>query len=104
MEMAAARWVKVAVLLVLVAMAAVAVEGKVVEETLVVGFIKAAPDCFVKTIFGINGSYPGPTIRAQQGDTLKIKFINHLPTEGFTMHWHGIRQVSYTSHTSTRRK
>lgn len=75
-------------------MAAVAVEGKVVEETLVVGFIKAAPDCFVKTIFGINGSYPGPTIRAQQGDTLKIKFINHLPTEGFTMHWHGIRQIN----------
>jgi len=70
------------------------VDCKVVNYTLTVAYLSAAPDCYVKTLMGINGNYPGPTIRAGQGDTLNITFVNHLATEGFTMHWHGIRQVS----------
>lgn len=33
---------------------------------------------------------PGPVIRAQVGDRLKVHFTNHLP-EPTTIHWHGLR-------------
>jgi hypothetical protein len=40
-------------------------------------------------VWGYNGSCPGPTIQAQQGDRLRIIFDNHLP-ESTTIHWHGL--------------
>jgi len=44
-----------------------------------------------KTIdaWGYNGSCPGPTIQAQQGDRLRVIFENRLP-ESTTLHWHGL--------------
>ncbi|MGK4302149.1 multicopper oxidase domain-containing protein, partial [Klebsiella pneumoniae] len=30
------------------------------------------PDCIEHVVMGINGQFPGPTIRAQVGDTLDI--------------------------------
>lgn len=85
-----------ALVVVLVAMLAGTswVSAAVYEDTWVVSYINAAPDCFSKTVLGINGAYPGPTITARQDDILKITFVNHVATEGITMHWHGIRQVS----------
>jgi len=44
---------------------------------------------------GINGQFPGPTIRAEVGDTLNIALTNKLFTEGTVIHWHGIRQVFF---------
>ncbi len=38
--------------------------------------------------WGYNGSAPGPTIQANQGDHVRIILDNHLP-ESTTMHWHG---------------
>lgn len=38
--------------------------------------------------FGYNGSMPGPTIEATQGDRLRIVVENKLP-EPTTVHWHG---------------
>jgi FtsP/CotA-like multicopper oxidase with cupredoxin domain len=38
--------------------------------------------------WGFNGSVPGPTIEAKQGDRVRIIVENKLP-ELFTMHWHG---------------
>jgi FtsP/CotA-like multicopper oxidase with cupredoxin domain len=45
-----------------------------------------------KTIraWGFNQSVPGPILRAQQGDTLVVKFRNELQ-EPTVIHWHGIR-------------
>ncbi|MBL4826727.1 MAG: multicopper oxidase domain-containing protein [Spongiibacteraceae bacterium] len=37
-----------------------------------------------------NGSFPAPVLRATQGKTIRIKFINQL-SEPTTIHWHGIR-------------
>jgi len=37
-----------------------------------------------------NGGYPAPTIRARQGERVRIKFINKLD-EPTTIHWHGLR-------------
>lgn len=36
-----------------------------------------------------NGQYPGPEIRAREGERLRLKVTNRLP-EGTTVHWHGI--------------
>jgi FtsP/CotA-like multicopper oxidase with cupredoxin domain len=39
--------------------------------------------------WGYNGSTPGPTIEATEGDRLRIYVTNRLP-EPTTVHWHGI--------------
>ena len=53
-----------------------------------------SPDCFKKLTMTINGESPGPTILAQQGDTIVVDLTNSLPNENTVIHWHGIRQVS----------
>jgi len=40
-------------------------------------------------LWGFNGSAPGPTIQANQGDRVRILVDNHLP-EATSMHWHGL--------------
>jgi Putative multicopper oxidases len=47
-----------------------------------------APGCKAKC-WGYNGSTPGPTIEAVQGDRVRIYVTNHLP-EHTSIHWHGI--------------
>ncbi|MHB8863468.1 MAG: multicopper oxidase domain-containing protein [Pirellulaceae bacterium] len=39
--------------------------------------------------FGYNGSMPGPTIEANQGDRVRFVVHNHLP-EPTSVHWHGL--------------
>ncbi|KAG9451604.1 hypothetical protein H6P81_011569 [Aristolochia fimbriata] len=52
-----------------------------------------SPDCFKKVTVAINGNTPGPTILAQQGDTVVVELKNSLLTENVAIHWHGIRQI-----------
>ena len=40
-------------------------------------------------LWGYNGSAPGPTIQANEGDRVRIVFENHLP-EPTATHWHGL--------------
>ena len=40
-------------------------------------------------LWGFNGSAPGPTIQANEGDRIRIIFDNHLP-EATGIHWHGL--------------
>ncbi len=40
-------------------------------------------------LWGFNGSAPGPTIHANEGDRVRIIFENHLP-EPTGIHWHGL--------------
>lgn len=42
----------------------------------------------IVNLWGYNGSAPGPTIQAKQGDRVRIIVDNHLP-EPTSMHWHG---------------
>jgi FtsP/CotA-like multicopper oxidase with cupredoxin domain len=42
----------------------------------------------VLSLWGYNGSAPGPTIQINQGDRVRIIVDNHLP-ESTSMHWHG---------------
>ena len=39
-------------------------------------------------LWGYNGSAPGPTIQAKQGERVRLMVHNHLP-EPTSMHWHG---------------
>src|SRR5690606_15575789 len=41
------------------------------------------------TVWGFNGSMPGPTIEATEGDRVRIIVRNELP-EATTVHWHGL--------------
>ena len=40
----------------------------------------------------MNGSFPGPTIIANWGDTVKVHLYNGLQNNGTGLHFHGIRQ------------
>jgi FtsP/CotA-like multicopper oxidase with cupredoxin domain len=44
---------------------------------------------YFMNVWGFNGSMPGPTIEAYQGDRVRIIVHNDLP-EGTSMHWHGL--------------
>nr|DAD33966.1 TPA_asm: hypothetical protein HUJ06_012817 [Nelumbo nucifera] len=52
-----------------------------------------SPDYYKKLAITINWRTPGPTIQAQQGDTIIVELKNGLVTENVTIHWHGIRQI-----------
>ncbi|MEO8181497.1 MAG: multicopper oxidase family protein [Deltaproteobacteria bacterium] len=41
-------------------------------------------------VWAYNGQVPGPTLRVRVGDTVRVRFANHLP-QPTTLHWHGIR-------------
>jgi len=47
-----------------------------------------APGCKAKC-WGYNGSTPGPTIEAVEGDRIRIFVTNNLP-EHTSIHWHGV--------------
>ncbi|WCJ41507.1 L-ascorbate oxidase [Euphorbia peplus] len=67
--------------------------GKTVYHKWEVSYIFGAPDCLENVVMGINGQFPGPTIRAYAGDTVHVELTNKLYTEGVVIHWHGIRQL-----------
>lgn len=56
--------------------------------------LRAAPVEFeagdrVISTWGYEGGVPGPEIRVQEGDTLRVRVRNDLP-ENTTVHWHGL--------------
>ncbi|KAI4345214.1 hypothetical protein L6164_012356 [Bauhinia variegata] len=52
-----------------------------------------SPDCYKKLIITVNGRTPGPTIVAEEGDTILVELEDNLLTENLAIHWHGIRQI-----------
>ncbi|XP_047319678.1 L-ascorbate oxidase [Impatiens glandulifera] len=70
-----------------------AVEGAIRRYKWEVKYEYKSPDCFKKLVLTINGRSPGPTIKAQQNDTIIIELTNHMLTENVAIHWHGIRQI-----------
>ena len=40
--------------------------------------------------YTLNGTSPGPTLRATQGDLVAVTLVNDDVAEGVTLHWHGI--------------
>lgn len=68
--------------------------GRIVSYTLEVQNLTLAPDGHPRVVYGINGQFPGPTIRARWGDTLQITVKNSLTNNGTSFHWHGLRQFN----------
>ncbi|MCO5582450.1 hypothetical protein L7F22_036346 [Adiantum nelumboides] len=68
-------------------------QENVVKLTWEVDYVLWSPDCVEKVVIGINGVFPGPTIRGHEGDTLEVHVQNLLPSESISIHWHGIHQV-----------
>ncbi|ABK78202.1 multicopper oxidase [Cenarchaeum symbiosum A] len=57
------------------------------------GVMEVAPGVFYN-VWTFNGTVPGPTIRATQGDLVRIHFINNGEKE-HTMHFHGIHRPEF---------
>ncbi|KDN46942.1 hypothetical protein RSAG8_04019, partial [Rhizoctonia solani AG-8 WAC10335] len=53
---------------------------------------EGAPDGFYRQMLVVNGQYPGPTIEANEGDTIIVHVKNRIPRVGTSLHWHGIFQ------------
>jgi FtsP/CotA-like multicopper oxidase with cupredoxin domain len=54
-----------------------------------------SPDGYKKSAILINGQFPGPTIEANWGDTIRVTVHNNINTEmaeGTSLHWHGMLQ------------
>ncbi|KAI1421139.1 multicopper oxidase-domain-containing protein [Xylaria sp. FL1777] len=52
------------------------------------------PDGRVKSkVMLVNNQYPGPTLKADWGDTVVVTIKNSLRLNGTSFHWHGIRQL-----------
>ncbi|RMZ84339.1 hypothetical protein DV738_g542, partial [Chaetothyriales sp. CBS 135597] len=67
--------------------------GKLVEYELTISNAVIAPDGYLANATLINGQYPGPTLEADWGDTLRITVHNNLTNNNGTAdHWQGIHQ------------
>ncbi|KAI1487858.1 laccase [Biscogniauxia mediterranea] len=53
-----------------------------------------SPDGFAKGAMLINGTFPGPTIIGDWGDTFQITVHNQLSDNGTSIHWHGLRMLN----------
>ncbi|HYH34002.1 MAG TPA: multicopper oxidase family protein [Nocardioides sp.] len=40
--------------------------------------------------YTVNGTTPGPTLRATQGDLVEVTLVNDDVADGATLHWHGV--------------
>ncbi|KAF2708169.1 multicopper oxidase [Pleomassaria siparia CBS 279.74] len=69
-------------------------QGRDRELTITLSEKEIAPDGIAKLAKLIDGKYPGTLIEACWGDTLVVNVKNELPTNGTTIHWHGIRQLN----------
>ncbi|KAJ6478933.1 extracellular multicopper oxidase [Mycena sanguinolenta] len=56
--------------------------------------VMGAPDGVERAMLVINGIFPGPTIEANQGDTLIVNVHNGLTENRTSIHWHGLFQNS----------
>lgn len=57
-----------------------------------------APDGFERIVMAINGTYPGPTLEANWGDTMVVNVKNSLQHNGTSIHWHGVRMLNSCQH------
>ncbi|HYH30629.1 MAG TPA: multicopper oxidase family protein [Pseudonocardia sp.] len=40
--------------------------------------------------YTLNGSSPGPVVRAEQGQLVEVRLVNESVRDGATLHWHGV--------------
>ena len=42
------------------------------------------------SVYAINGSVPGPTVRIKRGEVFRTRVVNQLIDEPLVIHWHGL--------------
>jgi FtsP/CotA-like multicopper oxidase with cupredoxin domain len=70
--------------------------GVTVEVWLELVNTTASLDGVERNVLLVNGTFPGPTIIANWGDTVRVHLYNGLENNGTGLHFHGIRQ-NYTN-------
>lgn len=69
------------------------VSSAVIEYDWSIEWLLANPDGRLeRPVVSVNGLWPGPTVRATLGDTIRITATNNLVNETTSLHWHGIHQ------------
>ncbi|RKP12581.1 Cupredoxin [Piptocephalis cylindrospora] len=65
--------------------------GEVLQYDFTISKFPAAPDGYLRDIYGVNGQYPAPPIILNKGDKASIRVKNHIefPT---SIHAHGMHQ------------
>ncbi|XP_068243052.1 uncharacterized protein [Palaemon carinicauda] len=58
-------------------------------------------DGIQRKIFVVNRQMPGPQIQVCEGDRVVVDVKNSLPSEGLTMHWHGLTMRASSSQESS---
>ncbi|KAK2018046.1 hypothetical protein LZ32DRAFT_625258 [Colletotrichum eremochloae] len=70
-------------------------EGEIRDFYLEVSNATIAPDGYKVERMLFNGTYPGPTLEGNWGDTFRITVKNNLKNyNGTSIHWHGMRQLN----------
>ncbi|CAG9986617.1 unnamed protein product [Clonostachys byssicola] len=72
--------------------------GVIREYWLTAQNVTLAPNGYERPMLVFNGTFPGPTIEADWGDTLVIHVKNDMQHNGTAIHWHGIRQLNNNQH------
>ncbi|KAI0601470.1 laccase [Biscogniauxia sp. FL1348] len=65
-----------------------------VYDLVITNVTSFAPDGYAKGAMLVNGTFPGPTIIGDWGDTFKITVHNQLSDNGTSIHWHGLRMLN----------
>jgi FtsP/CotA-like multicopper oxidase with cupredoxin domain len=55
------------------------------------------PDGFTRSVIGINGEWPPPTLHVTKGDTVVLNVHNQLGNQSTSVHVHGIFQNGTTN-------
>ncbi|MEI7774893.1 MAG: multicopper oxidase domain-containing protein, partial [Verrucomicrobiota bacterium] len=64
--------------------------GRVVEYDLEVAEQMLSPAGKPVRVLTINGEFPGPTLRFNEGDVARIRLHNSLAHDETSLHWHGL--------------
>ncbi|KAM0892773.1 hypothetical protein ACQ4PT_025538 [Festuca glaucescens] len=76
----------------MLALSAAMASAAVVEHTFNVGATNISQLCTNSVIYTANKQLPGPTIEANEGDTVVVHVVNDSPYS-LSVHWHGIFQL-----------
>ncbi|KAF2196479.1 multicopper oxidase 1 [Delitschia confertaspora ATCC 74209] len=57
-----------------------------------IGWVRAAPDGYERSVMGVNGEWPPPVIEANEGDEIVVKVHNSLGNISTSVHFHGMFQ------------
>ncbi|KAH9999531.1 laccase [Russula vinacea] len=81
--------------------ASLSIEAKPEEYNLAITNANIAPDGFTRPAVLAGGTFPGPTIRGNKGDTFVINVVDELQDTRMdvvtSIHWHGIDQHTHNA-------